>query len=57
MRTLKQRVRDRAWLYLEPCVAATATMTLANLQQFVGGTYHPTDDQIRRLAIRMQVPQ
>jgi hypothetical protein len=32
-----------------------APMSLAQLQQFVGGTYHPTDDQIRRLARRMSI--
>lgn len=46
-------IRDRAWLYLTPGVAAAANMTLAELQQFVGGTFHPSDEQLGVLARRM----
>lgn len=53
--TLRQQTRKRAWEYINPCVAAVASMSLEQLQQFVGGTFHPSDDQITRLARRMQV--
>ncbi|MFH0300991.1 helix-turn-helix transcriptional regulator [Bradyrhizobium sp. 31Argb] len=43
-------VRDRAWLYLEPDVAARAGMSLAQLQQFVAGTFVPSPEQLRALA-------
>jgi hypothetical protein len=54
-KNLTQRTRDRAWMYLDEGVAAVAPMSLAQVQQFVGGTDHPTDDQIRRLARRMSI--
>ena len=56
MRTLEQRVRQRAWFYLEPGVAAVAGMTIFQLQQFLAGTYHPNETQLTALARRMQVP-
>jgi hypothetical protein len=49
---LKQ-IRDRAWLFLSPAVAAAADMTLAELQQFVAGTYHPSETQLQQLARRL----
>ena len=48
-------VRKRAWHYLEPSVAACAGMTLGQMQQFVAGTYHPDENQIHALAVRMQL--
>lgn len=53
--TIRQQTRKRAWEYLNPCVAGVASMSLEQLQQFVAGTFHPSDDQIARLARRMQV--
>ncbi len=53
--TLKEAVRNRARHFLNPDVAAVADMTLAELQQFVGGTYTPSADQLQRLARRMGV--
>jgi hypothetical protein len=55
MNDLTKRVRARTWCYLEPCVAAVAGMTIFELQRFISGGYHPTDDQIRRLARRMSI--
>ena len=51
---LKQ-VRDRAWMYLSPEVAACAGMTLDQLKQFIAGTYFPTDAQLQALARRMRL--
>jgi hypothetical protein len=53
--SLRAQCRKRAWEYLNPCVAAAAFMSLEQLQQFVGGTYYPSDDQTTRLAQRMSV--
>jgi hypothetical protein len=53
--TLRQQCRKRAWQYLNPCVSAVASMTLEEMQRFVGGTFYPSDDQITRLARHMQV--
>jgi hypothetical protein len=55
MFTDEAAVRKRAWHYLSPEVAAVAGMSIFQLQQFVAGTFHPTDDQIHALAIRMQL--
>jgi hypothetical protein len=46
-------IRDRAWLYLNPGVAACAGMTLQELQQFIAGSFHPSEDQLAALARRM----
>jgi hypothetical protein len=48
-------IRKRAWHYLSPSVAACAGMTLAELQQFVAGSYQPTEDQLTLLAKRMRL--
>lgn len=55
MHTLEQRVRGRIWQFISPEVAACAGLTIFDLQQFISGVLYPTDDQIRRLARRMQV--
>jgi hypothetical protein len=46
-------VRDRAWHYQVPEVAAVADMTVAQLRQFVAGTFLPSPVQLQRLAFRM----
>jgi hypothetical protein len=46
-------VRDRAWHSLSPQTAAAAGMTLAQLQQFVAGSFHPTPEQIETLSRHM----
>jgi hypothetical protein len=56
MRTLEQQVRNRAWCYLSPEVASCAGMTLGQMQQFIAGMFHPTAEQVQRLARRMQIP-
>lgn len=48
-------IRDRGWHYLNPAVAADVGMTLAQLQQFVGGTFTPTPEQLEQLARRIGV--
>jgi hypothetical protein len=50
-----QCIRERAHLYLSPEVASYAAMTLADLQQFIAGTFTPTDAQLWQLARRMQM--
>jgi hypothetical protein len=46
-------LRNRTWHYLSYEVAIFAGMTGVNqLQQFVAGTYHPTEEQLIRLANR-----
>jgi hypothetical protein len=52
-----KEVRKRAWHFLDPDTAGSAGMTLAQLQQFVAGTFHPSQEQLRRLARRMSVPE
>lgn len=54
MPTLKA-VRDRAWLSLSPQTAAAAGMTLSELQQFVAGSFHPTQEQLEALARVMRI--
>jgi hypothetical protein len=56
MSNLTRQVRDRAWMFLSPEVAAVAGMTLVQMQQFIAGMFHPSHDQIQRLARRMQIP-
>jgi hypothetical protein len=46
-------VRERAWHYLTPEVAACAGLTLAELQQFVAGAVSLSDQQLECLAHRM----
>ena len=48
-----KKVRDRAWHYISPDVAAAAGMTFQQMQQFIAGTFTPTDTQLRDLARRM----
>lgn len=51
-------LRNRAFHYLSYEVALSAGMTgLAQLTQFVAGTYHPSDDQLTRLATRIGMPR
>lgn len=47
--SLKQ-LRDRAWHSLSPQTAAAADMTFQQLQQFAGGNFHPTPEQLEALA-------
>jgi hypothetical protein len=53
---LEDKVRQRSALYLSPEVARVAGMTLAQLQQFAAGAFHPSHEQVQRLARRMQIP-
>jgi hypothetical protein len=48
-------IRRRAWHFLSPEVAAAAGLQLDQLQQFVAGRFHPTDEQVMRLAERMRL--
>ena len=50
-------VRDRAWHYLSCETAAHAGMTLAEMQQFIAGTYAPSPEQLDKLARRMGLQQ
>ena len=50
MSRLKSEVRERAWLYLSPEVAAAAGLSLTELQQFIAGTQALTDAQVQALA-------
>jgi hypothetical protein len=43
-------VRDRAWTSLSPQTAAAAGMTLADLQQFAGGNFYPSSEQLEALS-------
>ena len=47
MSTLEQW---RAPLYLSPEVGSYAQMSLTDMQQFIAGSYVPTDEQVRALA-------
>lgn len=49
----ERTLRARAWHYITPDVANAAGISLAELQRFVAGTFHPSDDQLERLARRM----
>jgi hypothetical protein len=53
MSTTVEIVRKRAWHSLSPQTAAAAGMSLAQLQQFVAGGFHPTPEQIEALARRL----
>ena len=50
-------VRSQTWFYLEPSVGAAANMSLAELQQFIGGTYQPSETQLKQLARRMHMTE
>lgn len=52
--SLKQ-IRDRAWQFLSPQAAAAAGMSLAELQQFIAGNFHPNSDQLAQLAKAMRI--
>jgi hypothetical protein len=43
----------RCWLFLNPCVAQVADMTVAEMQRFIAGTFMPSESQLRALARRM----
>jgi hypothetical protein len=50
-----KRIRARAMHYLTPDVAASAGMSLTELQQFCAGSFHPNREQIEALARRMEL--
>jgi hypothetical protein len=54
-RSLREKTKRQVFHYLEPSVGTVASMSLEQLQQFAAGTFHPTDDQITRLARRMRL--
>jgi hypothetical protein len=54
--TLLERVRRTTPHYLSPDVAAHAGMTLEQMQRLIGGSFHPSPDQLRALARRMSIP-
>ena len=53
--TTIEAVRKQAPHYLSDEVARTCGLTLAQLQQLIGGTFQPTDEQLRCLAKRMHM--
>jgi hypothetical protein len=50
-----KRIRAHAMHYLSHEVAASARMSLAELQQFVAGNFHPNREQIEALARRLEL--
>ncbi|UQD70492.1 hypothetical protein JEY40_31715 [Bradyrhizobium japonicum] len=48
-------MRDRAWHFIDADIAASAGLTLAQLQQFVAGSFTPTQEQLEQLARRIGV--
>jgi hypothetical protein len=48
-----ESIRDRAYHFISPTVAADADMTFEELRQFVSGTRTPPADKLARLAARM----
>ncbi len=48
-------IRKAAWHYLTPEVASAVGLTLGELQGFAAGSFHPTAEQIARLANRMGI--
>jgi|RhiMetStandDraft_4_1073278.scaffolds.fasta_scaffold7120843_1 hypothetical protein len=48
-------IRDRLSHALSPQTAEAAGMSLAELQQFVAGSFHPIPEQIERLARQLGV--
>ena len=45
-----KKLRERTWHSISPHAAHAGGMTLGQLQQFVAGTYHPDEQQLRGLA-------
>jgi hypothetical protein len=52
-----KKIRVRLQHYLSPDVASFAGLRLEDLQQFVDGTFHPTPEQLYRLALRLGIPE
>jgi len=52
------KIRRRVWHSISPCTAAQAGdgLTQAQLQQFIAGTFLPSDIQLTRLARYLGVP-
>jgi hypothetical protein len=48
------KIRRRVWHSISPCTAAG--LTQAQLQQFIAGTFLPSDIQLTRLARYLGVP-
>jgi hypothetical protein len=46
-------IRDRAYHFISPTVAADADMTFEELRQFISGTSTPPADKLDRLVRRM----
>lgn len=51
-----EALKRRACHFLDPTTAAAANISIAELQQFIAGTYHPTGAQLIALARRMSIP-
>lgn len=52
-----RKVRDRAWHYVGQDTAVACDMTLAKMQQFVAGTYCPSEEQLQKLATRIKLTE
>ena len=50
-----QQVRSALWTHLSPDLAASAGMTVQQLQQTVAGTYRPDQKQLTTLARIMRL--
>ena len=50
-----QCIRACAMHYLSPEVASYANMSLHDMQQFIAGSYWPTDVQLQQLARRINL--
>jgi|tagenome__1003787_1003787.scaffolds.fasta_scaffold20433810_2 hypothetical protein len=50
-------LRNRAWHYLGQDTALACGMSLPQLQQFIAGSYHPTTEQLQKLATRMKMTE
>ena len=50
-------VRDRALHYLTPGVAASIGLTLQQLQQFADGGTQLSEEQLQRLAARIEIEE
>ena len=48
-------IRNRTWHSLSPYTAAQAGLTVANLQQFIAGTFTPPEEALIRLANYYQI--
>ena len=44
------KIRNRVWHSISPQVANQANLTIQNLQQFIAGTFMPSDLQLQQLA-------